>query len=62
MNDERRGQHGTTGAVVFVVALSGAGAILLLLSIPLGWAIVATLGIAAGGRRMVRDIRGGRAM
>lgn len=60
--DERRGSHGTTGAVVFVVGLSFAGAVLLVLSIPLGLAIPAVVVLTAMTVRMVRDIRGNRAM
>jgi len=56
-------QHeGTMWTIVFVVSLSAAGAILLLLSIPTLWAVFATLGLAIAAFRMVRDIRGNRAM
>jgi hypothetical protein len=57
---EARQSHGTIGAVVFVVGLCCAGAVFLLLSIPLIWAILTTLGLAEGAVRMVRDIRGNR--
>jgi hypothetical protein len=60
--DTRRGSHGTTGAVVFIVLLCSAGAIFLLLAIPLVWAIIATLGLAAAAVRMVLNVRGNRAM
>ena len=59
---DRRRSHRTADAVVFVVGLSFAGAALLLLSIPLVWAIIAIVGIAAMTVRMVRDIHGNRAM
>lgn len=62
MNDEHRRRQGTTGAVVFVVGLSCAGAVFLFLSVGPIWAILATLVLAAGAVRMVRDIRGNRAM
>ena len=62
VNDARRPPYGTMGAMVFVVGLCSAGAVLLLLAIPLGWAILATLGLAAAALRMVLDIRRNRAM
>jgi hypothetical protein len=57
-----RRDHGTTGTIVFVVGLRGAGAILLWLSIPMLWAVLATLALLVAAVRMVHDIRGGRAM
>lgn len=62
MTDERRHSRGTTDAVVFVVGLSLAGAVLLLLTIPLTLALLAIVGIALITVRMVKDIYGNRAM
>lgn len=62
MTDARRRQPSTTGAVVFVIGFSAAGAVFLFLSIPLLWAVLATLGLAAVAARLVLDIRGNRAM
>ncbi len=59
---DRRRSHRTADAVVFVVGLSFAGAVLLFLSIPVVWAIIATVGIAVMTVRRVRDIHGNRAM
>lgn len=53
--------HGVRATVVFVVTFSAAGEVLLLLSLPLGWAIPAMVGIAAIAVKMVRDVRGNRA-
>jgi hypothetical protein len=47
---------------VFVVGLSLAGAVLLLLTIPLTLALLAIVGIALITVRMVKDIYGNRAM
>jgi len=57
-----RRERGTIWTIVFVVSLSAAGAILLLVSIPKLWAVLATLGVAIATARTVRDIRGNRAM
>jgi hypothetical protein len=61
-DDARQRQHGTAGAVAFVVGLCSAGAVLIVLSAPIVWGILATVGLAVAAVRMVRDIRGNRAM
>jgi hypothetical protein len=37
-----------------------AAAVLLLLSVPLFWAVIATVGLAAAAFKMVKDVRGGK--
>ena len=62
VTDDRRRSHGTKEAVIFVVILSIAAAVFLVLSIPVVWAIVTIAGVAAIAVRMVRDIHGNRAI
>jgi len=52
--------RGTTPTCVFIVALCVAAAVLLLLSVPLFWAVIATVGLAAAVFKMVKDVRGGK--
>ncbi len=51
---------GTTSTCVFIVGLCVAAAVLLLLSVPLFWAVIATVGLAAAAFKMVKDVRGGK--
>jgi hypothetical protein len=51
---------GTTSTCVFIVGLCVAAAVLLLLSVPLFWAVIATVGLAAAAFKMVNDVRGGK--
>jgi hypothetical protein len=51
--------RGTTPTCVFIVALCVA-AVLLLLSVPLFWAVMATVGLVAAAFKMVKEVRGGK--
>ena len=52
--------RGTMPTCVFIVALCVAAAVLLLLSVPLFWAVMATVGLAAAAFKMVKEVRGGK--
>jgi hypothetical protein len=52
--------RGTTPTCVFMIALCVAAAVLLLLSVPLFWAVTATVGLAPAAFKMVKDVRGGK--
>ncbi|MCC7416793.1 MAG: hypothetical protein IT176_06585 [Acidobacteria bacterium] len=60
--DAVRHEHGTLPAVLFVVCLCAAAAVLLFLSVPLPWAILAAIVLAAVAARLIRDIHGNRAL
>jgi hypothetical protein len=51
---------GTTSTCAFVVGLCVAAAVLLRLSVPLFWAVMAAVGLAAAAFKMVKDVRGGK--
>lgn len=57
-----RRQPSTLAATIFVVAFCCAAAVLLFFTIPVAGAVLAAIGLAIGAVRMVRDIRGNRAM
>jgi hypothetical protein len=44
----------------FIAALCVAAAVLLMLAIPVLWAVLPTAGLAAAAVYMVRDVRGGK--
>ncbi len=62
MTEPVRRQPTTLAAAIFVIAFACAAAVLLFLSVPVIWAVLATIGLAAADVRLVRDIHGNRAM